>query len=106
MKSAMLADPDLLAIYRLKFARELQDGDVQSVLQGVRSFEKDHRPIMGRRGRGPFAIRYKDEIQTTSISFPERDRRLVMFRCTPVNGSTQYSTAVYVMAQMIAGKLK
>jgi hypothetical protein len=101
-----VAEPELLAVYRLKFARELSDEDVETVLQNVRAFEKDHRPIMGRRGRGPFAIRYRDEIRSTSVGFRDRDRKVVMFRCHPMPGSTQYSTAVYVMAQMIAGKLK
>lgn len=100
------AEPNQLATYRLKFTRELGDDDVEVVVQSVRAFEKDHRPIMPRRGRGPFAIRYRDEVAATAVSFPDRDRRLVTFRCQPVPGSTQYGTAVYVMAQMIAGRLK
>jgi hypothetical protein len=94
------------AVFRLKFSRELSDDDAEQVLAGVRSFERDPRPVMGRRGRGPFAVRYKDEIKTTAVGFPEKDRRLVMLRCMPLPGSTQYGTAVYVAAQAIAGKLK
>jgi len=93
-------------VYRLKFARELSDEDVEAVLQSLRAFEKDHRPIMGRRGRGPFAIRYRDEIETTSVGFPDSDRRQVVFRCVPARGAGQHGTAVYVMAQMIATRLK
>lgn len=107
MSASAVADmADTVASYRLRFGRDLADDDVEMVVQSVRAFEKDHRPIMGRRGRGPFAVRYRDEVLATRLGFPERDRRLVMFRCTPMPGSSQYGTAVYVLAQTIAGKLK